>query len=118
MESRQDLVLVTGVTGKQGGAVAREMVAKGVRVRGMTRHPESDAAGAMQRLGVGIPHFENKWRIEQSAFGADLAMMLEWFDGTGYDADIAALSRESGISPTRFKEWAAHAPWKVPVAAS
>ena len=37
MESRQDLVLVTGVTGKQGGAIAGELVAKGVRVRGMTR---------------------------------------------------------------------------------
>src|SRR6185436_19324101 len=57
--------------------------------------------------------------IEQvRAFGADLAMMLEWFDGTGYDADIAALSHESSISPTRFKEWAAHAAWKPPVAAS
>jgi uncharacterized protein YbjT (DUF2867 family) len=57
--------------------------------------------------------------IEQvRAFSADLAMMLEWFDRTGYNADIAAMSRESGVRPTPFKNWATHAAWKAPVAAS
>ena len=72
MESRQDLVLVTGVTGKQGGAVAREMVAKGVRVRGMTRHPESDAAGAMQRLGAEIVagDFDDQASVRRALAGA------------------------------------------------
>jgi uncharacterized protein YbjT (DUF2867 family) len=47
-------VLVTGVTGKQGGAVARHLVEKGFAVRGMTRKPDSDAALAMAGLGVHI----------------------------------------------------------------
>jgi uncharacterized protein YbjT (DUF2867 family) len=276
------LVLVTGVTGHQGGAVARELLAKGVKVRGLTRNPESDAAKALAALGAeivkgdfedeaslkralagawgafsvqntweagvegeeeqgkrfaklareagvrhfvytsvasahretGIPHFENKWRIEKTVkelgfpsyvilrpvffmenlagpwflpgiqegklaigmepdtelqmiavkdigkYGAwafenheklngreidiagdqltgpqaaevlarttkhpvefvqvpieqvrsasdDFATMLEWFDSVGYDVDIPAISRESGIRPTTFAEWAA-----------
>ena len=48
------LVLVTGVTGKQGGAVARALIAKGHRVRGMTRNVESDAARAVAALGVDL----------------------------------------------------------------
>jgi len=37
--------------------------------------------------------------------------MLEWFDRVGYDADIAAASRESGILPTTLPEWAVSAHW-------
>ncbi|RPI52126.1 MAG: NmrA/HSCARG family protein [Acidobacteria bacterium] len=36
----------------------------------------------------------------------DFAMMLEWFERVGYDADIAALDREFGIQPTTLTEWA------------
>jgi uncharacterized protein YbjT (DUF2867 family) len=36
----------------------------------------------------------------------DFAAMLEWFESVGYDVDIAALARESGIAPTTFAEWA------------
>jgi uncharacterized protein YbjT (DUF2867 family) len=38
---------------------------------------------------------------------ADLALMLEWFDRVGYDADIPALTREFGIPPTTLAAWAA-----------
>jgi len=47
----------------------------------------------------------------------DFATMLEWFDSVGYDADIAAHSRESGIKPTTFAEWAAGVNWGSAVAA-
>ncbi len=42
----------------------------------------------------------------------DFAVMLEWFDRVGYDADIAARSRESGIEPTRLPDWAAEVDWR------
>ncbi|HSD72197.1 MAG TPA: NmrA/HSCARG family protein [Thermoanaerobaculia bacterium] len=42
---------------------------------------------------------------------ADFAAMLEWFDRVGYDADIAANARESGIRPTTFAEWAPRQKW-------
>lgn len=35
-----DPILVTGATGQQGGAVAKALLAKGQRVRVLTRHPE------------------------------------------------------------------------------
>ena len=33
--------------------------------------------------------------------------MLEWFDRVGYNADIAALTREFGFTPTSLAAWAA-----------
>lgn len=279
-------VLVTGATGNQGGAIAHELLARGYRVRAMTRKPQGDAARKLAGLGAevvagdlndeaslkpalsgmwgayavqntweagvegeevqgkrfakaardagiqhfvyssvgsahrktGIPHFENKWRIEETIRGlrfpsyvilrpvffmenllgpwfkpsidagklavgmkpetalqmiavedigkyglwafenaaklngrgldiagdaltmpqtakaisqaaghpveffrvpiedvrkgsADFAAMLEWFDRVGYNADIPAMSRESGIRPTTFREWASRVKW-------
>ena len=36
----------------------------------------------------------------------DFALMLEWFDRTGYDADIEGNARRYGIAPTSFRDWA------------
>ena len=286
MRKGTDMILVTGATGKQGGATAAALLAAGHKVRVMTRSPESEpakrlaAAGAEVVLGdfndegslkaalkgawgafavqdtwtagveqeeeqgkrfaklakdagvqhfvytsvasaqrnTGIPHFENKWRIEETirglkfpsyvilrpvyfmenlnspwvlpgleegilnvgikpdtklqmiatrdiglyAFKAfdeheamagkeidlagdeltmpetaailseatgkqithqptpidqvrswseDFALMLEWFDAVGYDADIAGNAKRYGIKPTTLKEWAASVEW-------
>jgi len=286
METGRNLIVVTGATGKQGGATARELLAKGHKVRAMTRRPDSPAAREIAKLGAevvagdlddaasleralagawgvfavqntweagvereeaqgkriaeiarrrgvqhyvyssvasaqrntGIPHFENKWRVEEKVralgfpsytvlrpvffmenlllpsflqgiqqgqlalavgpetvlqmiavadigkyglwafenhaalngraidiagdqatmpataeilskvahrevrfvrlpieevrkFNTDYALMLEWFDRVGYDADIAKTSAESGIRPTRLETWAASVDW-------
>jgi uncharacterized protein YbjT (DUF2867 family) len=274
-------ILITGVTGHQGGAVARALQTSGFRLRGLTRKPESEPAVALARSGVdvvkgdlddeatlrralagawgvfgvqntweagvereetqgkrlatlareagvehyvyssvgsahrrtGVPHFDNKWRIEEAVralkfpshvivrpvffmenlvapfslqgdtltsalapttklqmiavddigwFGArafthaagldgraldiagdvrtmpeaaallaaalrrpitftqtsidqvrqyseDTALMLEWFERVGYDADIAGLEQEFGRSLTKLPDWARHA---------
>ena len=47
-------VLITGVTGNQGGATARALAGQGLRLRGMTRRPHGDAARALKDLGVEI----------------------------------------------------------------
>jgi uncharacterized protein YbjT (DUF2867 family) len=279
-------ILVTGATGKQGGAVARELLAKGYHVRAMTRHPDAESAQALAKLGAeivrgdlddaaslaqavkavwgafsvqntweagvereeeqgkrfartardagiqhfvyssvasahrntGIPHFENKWRVEETVrglkfpswtiirpvffmenflapwfkpgldqgkltvgikpatvlqmiavadigkygawafdnyrnlngraidiagdartmpqtaetigkaagrkiafaptpieevrkFSEDFAVMLEWFDAVGYNADIEGMAKESGIRPTTLAQWAANVDW-------
>lgn len=272
------IVLITGATGKQGGATARHLAGQGFRIRALTRKTDSDAAKALAASGVelvkgdlndeasleaalkgawgafavqntweagvegeeeqgkrfatiarkagvqhfvyssvgsahrktGIPHFENKWRIEETIrglgfpsrvilrpvffmenltspwflngdklcagmdpktvlqmiavddigqYGAlaftqavklngreidiagdavtmpqaaqilsqglgrnleffrvpieevrknseDFALMLEWFDRVGYNADIAGLGKEFGIKPTKLSDWA------------
>jgi uncharacterized protein YbjT (DUF2867 family) len=38
---------------------------------------------------------------------ADFALMLEWFEKVGYDADIRGLEREFGFTPMTFSAWAA-----------
>jgi len=286
MEAGKNLIAITGATGQQGGAIARELLARGHKVRAITRHPDSPKAKELQKLGAevapgdlddqasleraiggawglfavqntweagvereeeqgkrladvahrkgvqhlvyssvgsahrktGIPHFENKWRVEDKirslgfpsyvilrpvffmenlvspwflpsiqqgklaialkpetvlqmiavrdigkyglrafeqhaelnrreidiagdqhtmpetaeilsqAIGQpvaflrvpieevrkaseDYAMMLEWFDRVGYNADIARTSQEHGIRPTTLAEWAATAHW-------
>lgn len=280
MRKGTDVILVSGATGKQGGATARALLDAGHKVRVMTRHPDGDAAKALAAAGAevvradlddeaslkaalagvwgafavqdtwtagveleeeqgkrfarlakdagvqhyvytsvasadretGIPHFENKFRVEQvvralgfpswtiirpvffmtnillpdsraalangvlafglkpdtrlqmidpsdigaharrafeehealngaafdiagdeltmvetaailsdamgksivfqsvpveqiRAFSEDYALMLEWFEAVGYDADIAGMAKESGIRPTTFAEW-------------
>lgn len=47
-------ILITGVTGKQGGSTARALVGHGFRLRGMTRRPHSDEARALKNLGIEI----------------------------------------------------------------
>ena len=246
METGRNLIVVTGATGKQGGATTRELLAKGHKVRAVTRKPDSPAAREIAKLGAevvagdlddaaslerslagawgvfavqntweagvereeeqgkriaeiarrqglqhyvyssvasahrntGIPHFDNKWRVEEKVralgipsytvlrpvffmenlllpsflqgiqqgqlavalepataeilsrvaqhevkfvqvpieevrkFSMDYALMLEWFDRVGYDADIAKASAESGIRPTPLATWAATVDWE------
>ena len=54
MNIGKDAILVTGATGQQGGAVARELLAHGHKVRAMTRKPNSDSAKALAALGAEI----------------------------------------------------------------
>ena len=54
MQIGKDLIVVTGATGQQGGATARELLAAGHRVRAMTRKPDGDAARALERLGAEV----------------------------------------------------------------
>src|SRR6201997_4714973 len=47
-------ILITGVTGHQGGAVAHALRGAGFHLRGMTRKPDSERAAAQARHGVDI----------------------------------------------------------------
>src|SRR2546426_5936532 len=47
-------ILITGVTGNQGGAVAQALQGSGFRLRGLTRRPDSERAGALARHGVDV----------------------------------------------------------------
>ena len=117
-------ILITGVTGHQGGAVARALKSSGFRLRGMTRKPESEPAAALARDGVeivkgdlddettlrralagawGVFGVQNTW---EAGVERDTALMLEWFERVGYSADIAGLEREFGRALTKLADWA------------
>ncbi|NGY66008.1 NmrA family NAD(P)-binding protein [Lentzea sp. NEAU-D13] len=48
------LVVVTGATGRQGGAVARHLLAAGWRVRALTRNPSSPASSRLAAAGAEV----------------------------------------------------------------
>jgi uncharacterized protein YbjT (DUF2867 family) len=47
-------ILITGVTGNQGGAVAQALQGTGFYLRGLTRMPDSERAAALARHGVDV----------------------------------------------------------------
>src|SRR5258706_15619701 len=47
-------ILITGVTGNQGGAVAQALQGTGFHLRGLTRKPEGERAAALARQGVDV----------------------------------------------------------------
>jgi uncharacterized protein YbjT (DUF2867 family) len=54
MVGRDRVVAVTGATGRQGGAVARHLLAAGWRVRALTRTPAGPAARALAATGAEV----------------------------------------------------------------
>jgi uncharacterized protein YbjT (DUF2867 family) len=50
----EKVIAVTGATGRQGGAVARHLLAGGWRVRALTRKPDSKPARGLAALGAEI----------------------------------------------------------------
>lgn len=47
-------ILITGATGKQGGAVAAQLAGAGFSLRAMTRNPDRAAARALAARGVAV----------------------------------------------------------------
>lgn len=54
MLNQDKTVLVTGATGRQGGAVIRHMLLKGWKLRALTRNPTNHAAQELVRQGVEV----------------------------------------------------------------
>lgn len=71
--------------------------------------PEA-AAVIAEHAGRPIKHYEVDIADVRS-FSEDMALMFEWFERVGYDADIANLEKRFRIRPTPFREWAATQEW-------
>src|SRR5437899_2954337 len=152
-------ILITGVTGNQGGAVAQALQGAGFHLRGLTRKPDSERTAALARNGVdivkgdlddeatlrralaaawgvfgvqnageagvereeaqgkrvatlareagvehyvytsvgsahkrtGIPHFDNKWRIEETVRGPPLPLACDPASGVLHGEPASAL---------------------------
>lgn len=54
VKSNNRIILVVGATGRQGGAVARQLLKEGWTVRALTRRPNSVAAIAIKNLGANL----------------------------------------------------------------
>jgi uncharacterized protein YbjT (DUF2867 family) len=54
MDKTSRMILVTGATGNQGGAVLRHLMPHGWRLRALTRDPSKPAAKELERMGVEV----------------------------------------------------------------
>ena len=52
MNKKTDIILVSGATGNQGGAVARQLLADGYQVRALTRNPTGEKARGLTAQGA------------------------------------------------------------------
>lgn len=83
-------ILVTGATGKQGGAVARRLLARGHTVRAFTRNDSSDAARALATAGaqLAIGSLADRASLDRALAGADAVFAMGTpFEG-GPEAEI------------------------------
>ncbi len=99
------LILVTGATGQQGGAVARELLGKGYKIRAMTRNPEGEKAKALADLGAEIVQgdldsTDSLIKAVEGAWGV-FALQNTWEAGVeGEETQgklIAGVAREHGV---------------------
>jgi uncharacterized protein YbjT (DUF2867 family) len=72
MASSDRTVLVTGATGRQGGAVIRHMLPRGWKLRALTRNPGGQAARDLEQKGVEIAQgdLDDMASIERAVRGA------------------------------------------------
>ncbi len=84
------LILVTGATGKQGGAGARHLLQQGFRVRALTRDPHKPKAQTLAEQGAEVVagDLNDRASIEQALNGVyGVFSVLNFFE-TGYEGEV------------------------------
>jgi uncharacterized protein YbjT (DUF2867 family) len=98
-------ILITGVTGHQGGAVAQALQGSGLRLRGLTRKPESEQAAALARHGVDLVQgdLDDEASLRRALAGAwgVFGVQNSWEAGVEREEAqgkrLATLAREAGV---------------------
>ena len=99
------LVLVTGATGRQGGAATRALLARGVAVRALTRSPSSAAARALAALGAEIVQgdLDDAGSLTRALAGASGVFSVQdpWAHGVAREVEqgtrLADVSQQAGV---------------------
>src|SRR5213593_504720 len=91
-------VLVTGATGKQGGHLVPELLARGHSIRALTRKPESAGAAALAARGATVVSgdFDDQGSLERAARGVDTVFAMS----TPFESGAKTETRE-GINIVR-----------------
>ncbi|MEE9166864.1 MAG: NmrA/HSCARG family protein [Candidatus Neomarinimicrobiota bacterium] len=101
------VILVSGATGQQGGAVARRLLEGGWKVRALVRDPKKDTAQTLAKQGAELVQGDLYDRISLSgalkgAYGA-FSVQNFWLPDVGYEGEIkqgnlfADAAKEAGI---------------------
>jgi uncharacterized protein YbjT (DUF2867 family) len=92
MSNSDKIIVVTGATGQQGGAAARHLLAKGWKVRALTRDVDKPAAQALAAAGAEVIQADNEDRASldramQGAYGA-FSVQNFWLPGVGAEGEV------------------------------
>jgi uncharacterized protein YbjT (DUF2867 family) len=90
--SRSKTIAVAGATGQQGGAVAAALINRGIRVRALTRNPQSDRAEWLRSNSAEVvgANFDDPSSLEAAFRGVDGAFLM----GTPFEAGEEAETRQ------------------------
>jgi uncharacterized protein YbjT (DUF2867 family) len=98
-------ILITGVTGKQGGAVAQALQGTGFHLRGLTRTPDGERAAELARQGIGIVKgdLDDEATLRRALSGAWGVFGVQNAGEAGVEREeaqgkrLATLAREAGV---------------------
>lgn len=98
-------ILITGVTGNQGGAVAKALQGTGFHLRGLTRVPEGERATMLARQGVEVVKgdFDDETALRRALAGAWGVFGVQNAGEAGVEREeaqgkrLATLAREAGV---------------------
>jgi len=84
------VILVSGATGKQGGAVARSLLERGFAVRALTRNPDKAEARELADLGAEVVggDLEDRSSIERVLDGVHGVFSVQQFQEVGIEGEI------------------------------
>ncbi len=87
-----EIIAVTGATGQQGGAVARELLNRGFSVRAITRNPNSPKTEALRKAGadVAVGNFDDPSSLQEAFKGADSVFIVS----TPFEAGVEAETQQ------------------------
>jgi len=90
MNKESALILVTGATGKQGGAAARQLLTRGWRVRAFVRDPKKPAARALASRGAELVqgNLDDRSSLDRALEGASGVFSVQNFWETGEAREI------------------------------
>ena len=98
-------ILITGVTGNQGGAVAQALQGTGFRLRGLTRTPEGERAATLARQDIDIVKgdLDNEATLRRALAGVWGVFGVQNAGEAGVEREeaqgerLARLAREVGV---------------------
>jgi uncharacterized protein YbjT (DUF2867 family) len=92
------MILVTGATGLVGGAVVRQLVARGVPVRALVRSPEKAAALAGPAVETVVGDFERPETLGPALRGVTRALLISHHDPRQVELqrNLVAAARQEG----------------------
>lgn len=90
MKDTKRVFLVTGATGRQGGATARHLLGRGLKVRALTRNPGKPAARTLAGLGAEVVggDLDDRATVERTMEGVYGVFALVNFWETGYEREV------------------------------